>query len=242
MKLNRIIVFFLIIIFLSLLAVNLPETGNIIKQEYELEETIVIKIIDGDTIETELGTIRMLGINTPEKNKYLYQEAKDFLLFLENQTIYVLRDIEDRDKYDRLLRYVFYENRLINLEIIEQGLGTAYMFEDISYKDKLLRAEQQARNQKLGLWEISDNKCSKCIELIQLNPQEEFFILKNNCNFDCNISSWYVKDAGRNIFDLENLEAGSELRINSKKSIWNNDHDSFFLRDSEEKLVIYYNY
>ena len=65
--------FFLIIICLGLFSVYYPNlTGQSVFEEYEFEEAIVIRVIDGDTIETDLGTVRLLGINTPEKGKPYY--------------------------------------------------------------------------------------------------------------------------------------------------------------------------
>ncbi len=74
MKLKRLFIFILIIILLGLLAYYYPNieslaTGKSISnanQEYPREPATVIRVVDGDTIETDLGTIRLLGINTPK--------------------------------------------------------------------------------------------------------------------------------------------------------------------------------
>ena len=246
MKIKRIAIFIVIICFLILTAVYYPKlTGNCIDGEnfkYNFEETIVLRVIDGDTIETEFGTIRLLGINTPEKNMQGYEEGKDFLKELENKTIDVLRDKEDTDKYNRLLRYVFYNNKNINIEIIEKGLANIYMFEDLVFERQLIRAQEYARDYGLGIWQKSKEKCSECIILEELNPQDEYFILQNDCNFDCNLVGWYVKDAGRHLFYLKEIKANQEIKIESKTSVWNNDHDEFFLIDPNGKLVVYYEY
>ena len=103
MRLKRIAAFFLIIFLLSIFSYFYPKlTGESIEDnEYEKETTFVNRVIDGDTIETDIGTIRLLGINTPEKKMPYYQEAKDFLKQIENKTIDILRDNEDEDKYNR---------------------------------------------------------------------------------------------------------------------------------------------
>lgn len=242
MESKRPLIFFLILILLGVFAYyNSATTGNVI-QNPELETTKVTKVIDGDTIETTSGTIRLLGINTPEKGHYLYQEAKAFIKPLENKTIQLLRDKEDKDKYYRKLRYVFYEDKFVNLEIIENGFATAYILEDLKYKDKFLRAQKQAKNSKLGLWKTSNQKCADCILLIDLNPEQEYFVLRNNCTTSCRTSQWQVKDAGRNTFQIPNLDENQQITITSSKNVWNNDHDEFFLRDSNGPLVIYYKY
>ncbi len=245
MKTKRIFIFIIVIVLLGILSVYYPElTGKSISnsQEYERKEVFVSRIIDGDTIETSNGTIRLLGINTPEKNMPYYQEAKDFLMQIENKTIEVLRDKEDEDKYDRRLRYVFYENRLMNIEILQEGLATSFMLEELKYEDKLRQAENYAKNNGVKLWEKSQENYAECIKLVELNYTEEFFIIKNNCDFGCDLNGWIVKDDANHIFKLDNLNAGENRRYDSKIKIWNDEGDRFFMRDEAGKLVVFYEY
>jgi len=248
MKFKKLIIFILIIFLLALLSIYYPElTGEVVSEpeiEYELEPAFVTRVIDGDTVETDIGEIRLLGINTPERGKAYYQEAKDFLKQIENQSVEVLRDKEDEDKYSRKLRYVFYNNMLINTEILQQGLGTSFMIEDLNdkYKNKLVSAEEFARKQGIILWEKSSHECALCIELVELNSEEEFFVLKNICSLDCNLDGWSVKDNANHFFKLNDLHTGEEERYNSKGNIWNNDGDRFFMRDDEGNLVIFWEY
>jgi endonuclease YncB( thermonuclease family) len=65
------------------------------------EEDQILRVIDGDTIELVSGkTIRLANINTPEKNKPGYLEAKKFLASYENSS--VLIQVIESDRYDRL--------------------------------------------------------------------------------------------------------------------------------------------
>jgi len=243
MNYKRLLIFFLIIIFFLIFSYIYPSiTSYEIQEEYELEEAFVIRVIDGDTIETDLGDIRLLGINTPEKSDYLYQEAKDYLRKIENKTIYVLRDNMDKDKYDRLLRYVFYENNMLNLELLENGLAVRYMDNDLKYQEKIIRAEEYAIINELGLYEISKSSCSNCIKLEKLDYENEFFILENQCSYDCSLEGWYVQDSGRNKVQLTSINAYQQETFTSNKHIWNNDGDRFFLRDQQGLLVFSYSY
>lgn len=152
-------VFFGIVILLSLLSVYYPRlTGEEgwRGKEYEKESCFVDRIIDGDTLVCNNETIRLLGIDTPEKGEEFYQEAKDYLSIVDGKEVLVLRDWDDLGKYKRKLRYIFYEDRLINLELVEQGLAKAYYYEDLVYEEKLLRAEEVARSRCLVVWE---NEC-----------------------------------------------------------------------------------
>ena len=82
MKLRRLFIFLLIILLLALLSVYWPKlTGKSINnQEYKKEPVFVSQVVDGDTFKDLNGqSYRLLGINTPEKNKPYYKEAKDFI-------------------------------------------------------------------------------------------------------------------------------------------------------------------
>jgi len=249
MQYTRLIIFILIIVLLGVLSVYYPYlTGEVVSEssfyekEYEKESVFVIRIIDGDTIETDNATIRLLGINTPERGKEYYQEAKDFLKQIENKSIEVLRDFEDIDKYDRKLRYVFYDNRLINVEILEQGLGTSFMLEDLRYEDKLEMGEEFAKKSGNRLWEKSEEICADCIKLVELNSENEYFILENDCNFDCNLEEWHVKDDANHFVKMGMIPEKGTVKFESKGNIWNNNGDRFFMRDDDGRLVIFWEY
>lgn len=118
------------------------------------EKTIVTKIVDGDTIIIQGGeSVRLLGIDTPEKSEKYYSEAKNYLeqriLFKE---VYLESDVEDKDQYDRLLRYIWLDNSLINLELVQNGLAISRFYDNMRYKEQIQEAETKAIEQRLGLW------------------------------------------------------------------------------------------
>lgn len=249
---GRLFIFLLIIILLALLAIYWPYiTGKAISNpvSYEREKASATRIVDGDTIHVNINgedeIIRLLGVNTPEKKKPYYSDAKDFLINeIENKSIELLRDKEDTDKYDRKLRYIFYNERLINVEILEKGLATSFMLSDLKYKYKLSNAEEFAQKNEIGLWEKSSDECAGCIKLSKLDAVEEYFIIKNICDFDCDLSGWEVKDDANHFFAITNLQAGGEKRYDSKTNIkiWNDEGDRFFMRDETGKLVVFWEY
>jgi len=153
--LKRILIFFSVIVFLGILSVYYPYLvgdKEIIKQEYEKKTCFVNRIIDGDTLVCNNETIRLLGINTPEKGEAFSDEATEFLRQVEGKEVEILRDWEDKGKYHRKLRYIFYENRLINVEIVEQGLAIAFMTERLKYEEKFFNAEKFAQENCLRIW------------------------------------------------------------------------------------------
>lgn len=253
MKNKRFFIFILVILLLSLLSIYYPKlTGNATSTQvnYEKETAILDRVVDGDTIEvtgSEIGNkihIRLLGINTPEKKMPFSNESRTFLEQFVNKTIELERDSEDTDKYDRKLRYIYYENRFLNQEILELGLANSYYMIGLRYRNELLGAEAQAKNLGIGIWTHSQDECSNCIYLKELNATQEFFIIGNNCSVYCKLEGWFVKDAGRNTFYLEPLSANTEKTYFSKSnvSVWNEEGDRFFIFDKKGYLVFFYEY
>ena len=112
------------LIYLSLILIsNQEELEN---QNYPIG---VVEIIDGDTFRTADGEIiRLLCVDTPEKNQKGYDEAVDFLserLFYSD----IKLEGNKTDKYERSLRWVYVDDVLINKEIIDLGFGTLFEFE-----------------------------------------------------------------------------------------------------------------
>lgn len=252
MHLKRLFIFFTIIVLLALLSIYWPQlTGNAIKSSqssYPKETVFVTRIIDGDTLVASgesLGDdihIRILGINTPEKKQPYHNEAESFLKQLENLSVELVRDQEDEDKYNRKLRYVYYKDRFINVEILENGLATSYMLSGLKYGSKLSQAENFAKMNNIGLWQKSQDKCALCMNLTELNAEQDYFTIKNVCDFDCQMNSWTVKDDANHITNLEPLGPNEYQTYKSAIKVWNDDGDRFFMRDSSGNLVIFYQY
>jgi len=102
--------------------------------ETQLENNTVVRIIDGDTFEYYDGNsdkilkVRLLCVDTPEKNKEGYEDAKSYLRSLILYKEVTLKSsITDKDRYSRLLRYVyvndFGEVLFVNKLILDNGYG-----------------------------------------------------------------------------------------------------------------------
>jgi len=208
---------------------------NFNSEHYDKQETNVLRAIDGDTIETDLGKIRLLGINTPEKNQPFYQEAKDFLKQYEGKTIEV--ELHGKDKYSRWLGYIFYNNELINKKIIENGFANLYYYDKDNYYNEMKEAQEIAINNQGGLWKKSNN--SDCITLISLEykdggdcKNQERLILNNSCS-SLNV---IIKDDANHIYN-EKLSFG--LFIKNYSCIWNDGGDTLFIRDKDGLILVY---
>jgi len=121
---------------------------------YEKEKAIVTNVIDGDTIITSGGErIRLLGIDSPEKGEYTYKEAKARLeQLVEQKEVSLLREKEDRDQYDRLLRWIFLNDTNINLLLVQEGLARCYFYETSKYQKNCKELETNAIKYKIGMW------------------------------------------------------------------------------------------
>lgn len=122
---------------------------------YSMEETIVTKVIDGDTLVIQGGQrVRLLNIDTRERGEPCYKEAKkrlEELVLLKNVTLE--RDKEDKDRYDRLLRHIYVGNVSVNLQLVKEGLAVAYIYEpNIKYVKEFRAAEEQAKQEGGCVW------------------------------------------------------------------------------------------
>jgi micrococcal nuclease len=123
------------------------------------EVATVASITDGDTIRVILADgsnvpVRLIGIDAPETNDALTAESKEFLAsLLEDQEVYLVPDVSNRDMFDRLLRYVYVGENFINEEMVENGFAVAKEYPpDTAHADELAQAQERAETQSYGLW------------------------------------------------------------------------------------------
>jgi endonuclease YncB( thermonuclease family) len=118
----------------------------------------VVEVIDGDTFEiADAGgqqfTVRIFGIDTPERGEFCYQEATDRLRELAGSEVLLVADDRLQDPGGRELRYVYTSaGDSIDAALLEEGLAEAWT-EDGALRDELVAIEQEARNANRGcLW------------------------------------------------------------------------------------------
>lgn len=134
----------------------------------------VVRVIDGDTIdvfiEEKKERVRLIGLNTPEvvdpnrPAQCFGKEASDYAhKLLDNQQVHLVADpvAGDRDKFGRLLRYVYRTDGLfIQEDIILRGFGFEYTYRNQKYAKRsvLQSAQNIAKQSAEGLW--SPNTCA----------------------------------------------------------------------------------
>ncbi|MFH1854582.1 MAG: thermonuclease family protein [Candidatus Omnitrophota bacterium] len=130
------------------------------------EDVLVSRVIDGDTIELSDGRmVRYIGIDTPELREkegagWVYkpspyaEKARDLnRRFVEGKDVRLELDAQKLDKYNRLLAYVYSEDKMVNLEMVRQGYAMIYTYPpNVKYTERFLEAQQYARDNKKGLW------------------------------------------------------------------------------------------
>jgi endonuclease YncB( thermonuclease family) len=112
-------------------------------------------VIDGDTVETSEGRVRLLGIDAPEFGECFFEEAKAELRRLvgrQSVTLVADPDQEDRDKYDRLLRYVEIGGTDVGAELLENGFARLFPWFPFERLGTYRNLASEAREEKKGLW------------------------------------------------------------------------------------------
>lgn len=131
------------------------------------EEAVVVEVVDGDTLTVRFGGVeerlRLIGIDTPESvatdrpNECFGREASDRLaqLLPVGTTVRVERDVEPRDRYDRLLGYVYRsaDDLFVNHDLVAHGFAEAKAYPpNTTHEPTFEAAESLARTHNLGLW------------------------------------------------------------------------------------------
>ena len=124
-------------------------------------------MVDGDTVVVDIDgqheTVRLIGIDTPETVKpdspveCFGPEASAFTKHLlpTGTALRLVRDVEARDDYGRLLAYVYLasDGSFVNLEIVRRGFATLLTFPpNVAHVDEFVAAAQSAQQADLGLW------------------------------------------------------------------------------------------
>lgn len=170
MKLLKIVLIIFVVIIVSYIFIT--NYNNVDRVRVEL-----LSCIDGDTakfiVDGKEEKVRFLGIDTPESTNYIEDYGVDASNYtcdmLKNaKNIYLEYDInsDKKDKYNRLLAWVFVDNNNLSELLLSKGYAEVkYIYGNYKYIDNLCIAQKQAYNNNLGIWSIGynykDNYCYK---------------------------------------------------------------------------------
>jgi micrococcal nuclease len=128
------------------------------------EKATVVRVIDGDTVELAGGErVRYLLVDTPEitngHDDCFGAEAAEFnsQLVLDKQ-VELRYDVECRDLYDRLLAYVFVQDRELNALLVERGYACVLHIAPNGNDrvEEFERLQTQAIEQNRGMWGVCE--------------------------------------------------------------------------------------
>ncbi|TCS78243.1 thermonuclease family protein [Tepidibacillus fermentans] len=157
-KSNRLF-FIIILLILTLFGCQLVSHSS------QLIQAKVIRVVDGDTfvakVEGKEEKIRLLLVDTPETvhpQKPVEPFGKEASQFtkekLRDQTVGLEFDVQERDKYGRLLAYVYLpDGSMLNELLLEKGLAQVVVFQpNVKYVDRFREIQKKARENKVGIW------------------------------------------------------------------------------------------
>ncbi|MFA6320541.1 MAG: thermonuclease family protein [Candidatus Omnitrophota bacterium] len=144
------------------------------------EKSSIARVIDGDTLKLSDGRrVRLVGVDTPELHysdklvrdsrrtrrdikevQAMGQKSAAFTKQLcEGKTVRIVSDVRKTDKYGRLLAYLYLEDgTFVNAKILEEGYGQVMTIPpNVKYADYFLKLERRAREDRKGLWALTDN-------------------------------------------------------------------------------------
>ncbi len=143
-----------------------PVATSSATQGLEGEKVYVSKVVDGDTIiVNEQTTVRFIGIDTPETvdprrpvgcfGKEASNEVKNLLT---GKSVILEKDVSDKDKYNRILRYIYLpmddgQLLFVNDYLVREGFGKVLTYPpDVKFDAQFREAERQAKEKRKGLW------------------------------------------------------------------------------------------
>lgn len=141
------------------------------------EEATVERVVDGDTVVVEITgrsdgpgagmadvgeeyRLRLIGIDTPESVKpgtpiecFGKEASAAAKALLEGADVKLVKDVEEADQYDRLLRYVYLDSEMANARLVANGYATAYTYPpNVRHSELFVQLEREARERDRGLW------------------------------------------------------------------------------------------
>lgn len=133
---------------------NKYQTQNI---SYFPKKGKVERIVDGDTIVLNNGNIvRYVGITSPETNEPYEKEATEAnRKLVEGKEVTLEYDNYKGDKFGRILAYLIIDGKNVSIELARLGMAQVVIYQHkkpFIYQDKLLQAQVEAKEHKLGIW------------------------------------------------------------------------------------------
>ena len=146
---------------------NSRDTGN-----SDPSKAVVVRVVDGDTLQVRIGgrqeTVRLIGVDTPETVKpgapvdCFGPEASAYTksVLKPGTEVRLERDVEARDKYNRLLAYVYIAegNVFFNEDLLKAGFAVSMRFPpNTAFAEHFDAVVAEAKDSGVGLWGVCND-------------------------------------------------------------------------------------
>jgi micrococcal nuclease len=128
-------------------------------------EAEVLRVTDGDTIRVRVDgveeRVRYIGVNTPEvhhprrgEEPFGREATEANRALVEGKTVRLVTDVQERDRYGRILAYVYLpDGTFVNAALVERGFAQVMTVPpNVRHAERFLALEREARREERGLW------------------------------------------------------------------------------------------
>lgn len=220
-----------------------------------LVRATVTRVTDGDTVTVIIGTatsenVRLIGVDTPESTREIEHYGKEAAEFtrmnLDGQTVYLEFDVNERDRFGRLLAYVWLQMPLLdgtddprhfmfNAQLLLEGYAQVMTISpNVKYADSFLEFEREGRNANRGLWAYIPKAGSDAtgVFISQVDLANEIVAIENQTSEKVDISGWILKSVrGNQTFEFPpntilpssgilTISSGPRARVSSGVLLW----------------------
>ncbi len=250
-----------------LVANAFPGMGTCIPATTPRAYGTTVGVVDGDTIDVaiqgQVERVRYIGMDTPERDEPYYDQATAAnRALVAGKRLLLVRDVSDRDRYGRLLRYVVVGGVFVNYTLVREGWATAATYPpDVACSRTFVWAQKVARDEGRGIWKPTPTPTPSPagkleITEIQYAGRDEYVTIRNAGSVDQRMQGWtLVSVVGNQVYtfpDNYTLSAGGAVRVHSGPDafeqwptdlrwtgayIWRNQGDKAELRDPGGRVV-----
>jgi len=235
------------------------ETGEMVIVAVKTVSAQVIGITDGDTIRVRLESgkeerVRLIGVDTPESTREVEPFGKEAAAFttrrLDGKTVFLEIDVAERDRFGRLLAYVWLVKpandnetevraKMFNAELMLQGYAQVMTIPpNVKYADMFIEFEREARDGSKGLWAAAApiGVTVSGIVIASVDPVGEAVRIENRSTNSIDVSGWVlVSTIGNQRFTFPsgtvisdgagiNVVSGPNATAGTDRLLWTRSH------------------